>query len=51
MWLVKYQYMTQENFISFEEFKNQIINNNLKQENLSKEEIEEKVKNIINLTL
>lgn len=46
-WLIDYRNMTKENFISFEEYKNQIISRNIKVEsNLSKEEILKEVEEI-----
>lgn len=51
-WLVDYRLMDSETFISFEEYKKQIINpKNKIDKMLSKEQIEEKVKGIIELTL
>lgn len=39
-WLVDYRYMTKENFISFEEYKEKVFgSDNQEQSNLSKEEI------------
>lgn len=49
-WLVDYRYMTKDNFISFQEYKKKAIKP-LINENLSKKQIEDKVKNIINMTL
>lgn len=51
-WLVDYRWMNESNFVSFEDYKNKTsssLNKNV--ENISKEAIEEKVKEIINLTL
>lgn len=52
-WLTKYPYMTEEDFVSFEEFKNYFIKDEeeTKVENLNKEQIFDKVEDIINLTL
>lgn len=51
-WLVDYRFMGNETFISFEEYKEKIINPKNKIDKvLSKEQIEEKVKGIIELTL
>ena len=51
-WLVNYRFMDKDNFISFEEFKNETIKKaNNKIEVLTVEQIEDKVKGIIQLTL
>lgn len=51
-WLVDYRFMDSETFISFEEYKGKIINpQNKIDKMLSKQQIEEKVKGIIELTL
>lgn len=52
LWTSLYPNMTKENYISFEEFKNSIIpSGQVEIENLDKEEILDKVNDIINLTL
>ncbi|WP_207733702.1 hypothetical protein [Clostridium celatum] len=52
LWTSLYPNMTKENYISFEEFKNSIIPSGQAEiENLDKEEILDKVNDIINLTL
>ncbi|MVX62237.1 hypothetical protein GKZ28_00795 [Clostridium chromiireducens] len=51
-WLVDYRWMNESNFVSFEDYKNKTSSSSNKNvENISKEAIEEKVKEIINLTL
>lgn len=56
-WLVQYRFMNNDNFISFDDFKESFrkgtnsSNNNVSSDNLSFEEIEDKVKSIIDLTL
>ena len=49
-WLVDYRRMDKDNFISFAEYKEEFTKVN-PDENLSFEEIEEKVKKIIGMTL
>lgn len=50
-WLVDYRWMNESNFVSFEDYKNKNSSSLNKVENISKEAIEEKVREIINLTL
>jgi len=50
-WLVDYRNMTKETFISFSDYKERAIKKNTVSEKLTKEQIENKVKNIIELTL
>lgn len=50
-WLVDYRNMTKETFISFSDYKERAIKKNTVPEKLTKEQIENKVKNIIELTL
>lgn len=49
-WLVDYKRMNKDNFISFGEYKEEFTKVN-KEEDITKEEIEEKVKEIIEMTL
>ena len=50
LYLEKYKYMTKDNFISFEEFKNSLkVKKNNKTENLTVSQIEDKVKKILSM--
>lgn len=49
-WLVDYKRMNKDNFISFAEYRESATKVN-EEENISKKEIEEKVKRIIDMTL
>lgn len=49
-WLVDYKRMNKDNFISFAEYRENATKVN-EEENISKKEIEEKVKRIIDMTL
>ncbi|MCR1953005.1 hypothetical protein NSA50_18555 [Clostridium sp. DSM 100503] len=55
IWLINYKYMSKENFESFEDYRNRLKNPSIKNadysEKLSINQIEEKVKNIIEMTL
>lgn len=50
-WLVDYRTMTKDTFISFSDYKEKAFKKNIKTENITKKQIEDKVKNIIELTL
>ena len=50
-WLVDYSRMNEDNFMSFEDYKKRSTKTKPPEEKLSKEQIEEKVKEIIEMTL
>ena len=50
-WLVDYSRMNEDNFMSFEDYKKRPTKTKPPEEKLSKEQIEEKVKEIIEMTL
>ena len=53
LWLIKYPFMSEKNFISFEDFKKERFKSteNLTVKEETTEEIEERVKRIIDLTI
>jgi len=50
-WLVDYKRMTKDNFISFKDYKDKVFKTENKVQNLNKEQISDKVRSIIELTL
>lgn len=51
LYLINFNNMNEDNFISFNDYKTKVLNERIDLENLPKEKIEEKVKKIIDLTI
>lgn len=51
LYLINFNNMNEDNFISFNDYKSKVLNEKIDLENLPKEKIEEKVKKIIDLAI